>query len=529
MAEPEPEPARNPATNPNDRDAAPTRRTLLRLKNSHLTVTSYYSVSWCIVKWISMMLSLVLIPTLLTLSALQHPIIYHQLATLVNKQRSSLPGAITLIMFYIIFLLLFFGNLALPSLFQLTKLVPKGPEAMTVFIMGASNVSIPVLVTKRTKVHDIITFMHHKKYILGILHFFSYGFYVLGQHIPASEFQTMGELGVGPLTHLHFIVGLLGGADEWEQCARNSDGMLKQASEIEWFNDPDDDASTAGPSGSVGHELHGCGLRNKSNAKFSAYIAAEKLDEDGNPAVPPKPCKRRSKKSKKATSKGKEKVADIGDDSSEYTGDSDGTSEVSDDSDGDVGITNKELADSLPSKTIPPTGKAGEHHLHKKLDPDPKNTEPTETSKKKSKKSNPIYHFYETSKVNVDGKPGDPGDIHYKCYHGKHRKIITITKSMQGNLSTLITHLKNNFLAIYRLWSALHSRTTPPTPEEISLANGTTTLNACTATEFIQKLERASSNIETAFARQAAEAAGPWDQAKFEQLLTKWIHPLIEG
>ncbi len=48
---------------------------------------------------------------------------------------------------------------------------------------------------------------------------------------------------------------------------------------------------------------------------------------------------------------------------------------------------------------------------------------------------------------------------------------------------------------------------TPPTPEEISLANGTTTLDARTATEFIQKLERASSNIETAFARQAAEVA----------------------
>lgn len=92
-----------------------------------------------------------------------------------------------------------------------------------------------------------------------------------------------------------------------------------------------------------GHELHGRGLRNKSNAKFSAYIAAEKLDEDGNPAVPPKPRKCRSKKLKKATSKGKEKVADIGDDSSEYTGDSDGFSEVSDDSDSDVGITNKEV------------------------------------------------------------------------------------------------------------------------------------------------------------------------------------------
>ncbi|SJK97314.1 uncharacterized protein ARMOST_00566 [Armillaria ostoyae] len=153
------------------------------------------------------------------------------------------------------------------------------------------NVSIPVLITKRMKVCNIIAFIHYKKYIPGIPHFFSYGFYVPEQHIPASEFQTMRELGVRPLMHLHFIVGLLGGADDWEQCACNSDGTLKQASEIEWFNDPDNDVPTTGPSGSVGHELHGCGLCNKSNAKFSAYIAAEKLNEEGNPAALPKPHK----------------------------------------------------------------------------------------------------------------------------------------------------------------------------------------------------------------------------------------------
>ena len=82
---------------------------------------------------------------------------------------------------------------------------------------------------------------------------------------------------------------------------------------------------------------------NRSNTKFSAYIAAEKLDEDGNPAAPPKPHKHRSKKSKKGTSKGKEKAANNGDDSNEYTTDSDGISEASDDSDGDVEITNEEV------------------------------------------------------------------------------------------------------------------------------------------------------------------------------------------
>ncbi|KAK0238760.1 hypothetical protein EDD85DRAFT_950942 [Armillaria nabsnona] len=237
---------------------------------------------------------------------------------------------------------------------------------MTMWIMGASDASIPVLVTKKTKVCNIVAFLRYKKYILGIPISFSYRFYVSGQHIPVFEFQTMGELGVRFMMHLHFVVGLLGGTDNWEQCTCNADGTLKEASDIKLINDPDDDASATGPSGPVGHELHGHGLHNRSNTKFSAYIAVEKLDEDGNPVAPPKPCKCRSKKSKKGTSKGKEKATDNGDNSSKYTDNMDGTSEASNDSDGDVGITNEELADSLPSKTIPVTGKGDECHLRKK-------------------------------------------------------------------------------------------------------------------------------------------------------------------
>ncbi|KAK0214356.1 hypothetical protein IW262DRAFT_1233436, partial [Armillaria fumosa] len=119
---------------------------------------------------------------------------------------------------------------------------------------------------------------------------------------------------------------------------------------------------------------------------------------------------------------------------------------------------------------------------------------------------------------NADGKSGDTSDVHYKCCHGKHCKIITITKSMHGNLSTLITHLKSNFPAMYQLWSVLHSQTSPPMQEEINVANGTT------SSEFIQKLKKALSNIEMAFACQSAEAAvRPWEQEKFEKLLTEWI------
>lgn len=33
-------------------------------------------------------------------------------------------------------------------------------------------------------------------------------------------------------------------------------------------------------------------------------------------------------------------------------------------------------------------------------------------------RSNPIYYFYEEVALNSEGLPGNPGDKHYKCYHG---------------------------------------------------------------------------------------------------------------
>ena len=47
---------------------------------------------------------------------------------------------------------------------------------------------------------------------------------------------------------------------------------------------------------------------------------------------------------------------------------------------------------------------------------------------------NPIYHFYEMVKLGNNGKVGNPGDRHYKCYHG-NRKVLTITKAMKSNLN----------------------------------------------------------------------------------------------
>ena len=49
-------------------------------------------------------------------------------------------------------------------------------------------------------------------------------------------------------------------------------------------------------------------------------------------------------------------------------------------------------------------------------------------------KWNPVYLFYEPVSQNASGQTGDPGDKHYKYYHG-NCKILTVTKLMMSNLN----------------------------------------------------------------------------------------------
>ena len=45
--------------------------------------------------------------------------------------------------------------------------------------------------------------------------------------------------------------------------------------------------------------------------------------------------------------------------------------------------------------------------------------------------TSPIYHFYEIVPLDVAGKQGEDGDVHYRCFHGG-RKIITVTAKAKG-------------------------------------------------------------------------------------------------
>ncbi|KAF8233226.1 hypothetical protein L208DRAFT_1267987, partial [Tricholoma matsutake] len=290
---------------------------------------------------------------------------------------------------------------------------------------------------------------------------------------------------------------------------------------------------------------------------MAALIEEEALDIDGQlkkQSNPCRPCKRKQKQAKKTM-----QMTDDSDEDSNFLTSSSGEESTaksgSDRADGV--IPNDEIADMLPSKTAPITARTKTTTCSKKArkvtvedvedadsprnvsvqnraaSPDPPAatetmTSNTEQQKKKMggvKRSNLIYLFYELVPQNGSGQIGDPGDKHYRCCHG-NRKILTVTKLMKSNLNglyaTIIGHLKH-FPMMYRLYWVLKDWAEPPTAEEIGFASGKTVLDPKSDAEYLKKLEAATENIQKAFAMQEANAVGPWDQAKFECLLTEWI------
>ncbi|KAF8071963.1 hypothetical protein FPV67DRAFT_1412468, partial [Lyophyllum atratum] len=240
----------------------------------------------------------------------------------------------------------------------------------------------------------------------------------------------------------------------------------------------------------------------------------------------------------------------------------------SEDSD-DIEITHEELADSLPSKTIPlrnrrrtsttakSKGKRVAKQSKKRRHANtglPGTAQPSQSevfrttvqnaAKKKvclifvillyiawlisdqvSGKRNPIYLFYEEVLVNEKGEVGKEGDKHYKCYHG-NRATFTISKAMNYSLNGLTGHLKSTFKPMYQLYLVLYARSRDgiqPTPEEVLYASGQQAFDPSIHAEYIQKLDAQAAGIKEAFAKQQAKAAEPWDQEKFEQLLIQWI------
>ncbi|KAG6823497.1 hypothetical protein H0H92_010023, partial [Tricholoma furcatifolium] len=338
-----------------------------------------------------------------------------------------------------------------------------------------------------------------------------------------------------------------------DQCALDDNSNLLDAQDITWYNDPDDEAplhSLGGVKTDAADPPPGGlrrGTRQHNSGRLASITAAEKLDEHGN--LTKKFVERQSEKIRtirRYKKKAKTDVTINDNDSGDEDYTDSGSVSESDDSDDDNGtiITNAELAESLSSKMIPMTGRHSGTRKRKSVasigsnDVDYSGTpqaalnseenidesiSKTRTSKSGSKR-NPIYHFFEAVECGADGRRGNPGDRHYKCYHGSH-KVITLKASMKSNLSGLIKTLKEASSSMHTFFLLLKDRCTdePITQEEIGIASGQVPIDARKSAEVLARLKERSENIEKAFQRQREAAVAPWDQSHFESLLIKWI------
>ncbi|KAF8485258.1 hypothetical protein DFH94DRAFT_792116 [Russula ochroleuca] len=300
-----------------------------------------------------------------------------------------------------------------------------------------------------------------------------------------------------------------------------------------------------------------------SGTRLAEAIAAEKLDESlpratakckrttTNPTNPTNPTATNPTATNPTATNPTDQIDTNTEDQTFTISVSEGGSESSDDdtdSDGIEEIGNEEVADMLPSKTIPNISNRKGHMLKPKTTGRMKslaaparkkartssdevevikvNTTTINTAispisspqkNTRSTKKSLIYLFYEIIANGSDGTLGDDGDVHYHCLHGVH-KVCTIKKSMRSNLNVLVNNLCIHIKPMYQLYCILKDWDKPPTPDEIN-----SQLDAKTEAEYLWKLEQSSQNIRKAFQDQKACALGPFNQETFKQLLMEWI------
>ncbi|KIJ51958.1 hypothetical protein M422DRAFT_43511 [Sphaerobolus stellatus SS14] len=117
----------------------------------------------------------------------------------------------------------------------------------------------------------------------------------------------------------------------------------------------------------------------------------------------------------------------------------------------------------------------------------------TEETPLVDKRRLPIYYFYEKVPNNEEGKPGEPGNKHYCCYHG------------------LQSHLKNHFPAMNQLYETLKSCPAhqPSTVEELRIAAGQLPMDSLAVANYIKTIESKTSPLIDAFNCAAAKSESP--------------------
>ncbi|KAF7291209.1 Dimer-Tnp-hAT domain-containing protein [Mycena indigotica] len=320
--------------------------------------------------------------------------------------------------------------------------------------------------------------------------------FLSGRHGVLRGYASIAELNVHALSHFLVFPGLFGGSSAynergWEQCALGANGKLKDASEIDFGVDPGvNDEVTPVASGS---RKRRDSTKNKNRSAYNAAILAEQEeDDDGLGASKPRRKRRRTAARK---SKGKDKVSggsdeDAGDES--YSGSG---SESLSDSGLDDTVTNEELADSLPQKTIPEgKSRSGKPSQPKKkkarlstpippiVPPAPTLLKPARQPTKETKKAAARYFYEEVNveRITLIGElPTTVTECKYHCRHcisgNGAPHIIKVSTGQKGNYNNLWNHLaacKQTLAGVKQLAKAVRGWNTPMTPGEIEIAEG---------------------------------------------------------
>ena len=82
---------------------------------------------------------------------------------------------------------------------------------------------------------------------------------------------------------------------------------------------------------------------------------------------------------------------------------------------------------------------------------------------------------------------------------------LFVQMSSQTSIAGLVGHLKANFQAMYTLYVILKDRTEPPTPDDLTIASATKVLDSEAANAYLGRVEAASTNLLSMFARQSHE------------------------
>ncbi|KAJ7088224.1 hypothetical protein C8R43DRAFT_298081 [Mycena crocata] len=379
-----------------------------------------------------------------------------------------------------------------------------GTGGFTVFIIGLASCSLPLFVTDDTTVGEI----YEHLVWLGLVPKRSCQqlyFALRGRRVDWSD--TMQCLGLGTLSHLELRITIPGGA------------------------------SNAGPSQASSSRPQ----RNKDTSLMTELLAEEHLDEFGKPRKnrPADGSRIRKRKRKQKT------VVNTDSEDGDFTGSDSGS-----DSDSEIEevISNEEVADSLPSKTVNKgkaraTNPAPKKRVKKSAPSAPSAsaeasssssgaaagpssaTPPAGPSKQSQsgagKQKNPIYLFFEPVTSDSDGSQAE-GARYFKCFLG-NREIVSITKSANHNTSKLQKHLEATSKAHFRLFHVLWKRSEPPTAFEISLAKGVERMTDALTKEYQQKSDKISGNIKEMLQKQVDDAKAPWDKAHFERLVASWV------